>query len=60
MPMACSVNMEEFLDAASSRLPTLQGIKYTSTDLHQLSRCVLHSGGRYTMLYGCDQVIHMP
>lgn len=59
MLVAWSVNMEEFLDAASSRLPTLRGIKYTSTDLHQLSRCVLHSGGRYAMLYGCDQVCHM-
>jgi N-acetylneuraminate lyase len=47
--------MEEFLDAASSRLPTLRGIKYSSTDLHQLGRCVVHSGGRYSMLYGCDQ-----
>lgn len=59
MLVAWSVNMEEFLDAASSRLPTLRGIIYTSTDLHQLSRCVLHSGGRYAMVYGCDQVCHM-
>ena len=51
-----TVNMEEFLDAASSRLPTLRGIKYSSMDLHQLGRCVLHSGGRFTMMYGCDEV----
>jgi N-acetylneuraminate lyase len=50
-----NLDMEEFLDAASSRLPTLRGIKYSSTDLHQLGRCVVHSGGRYSMLYGCDQ-----
>ena len=59
MILACSVDMEEFLDAASSRLPTLRGIKYSSTDLHQLGRCVVHSGGRYSMLYGCDQVRYL-
>jgi N-acetylneuraminate lyase len=48
-------NMEEFLDAVGSRLPTLRGIKYTSLDLHQLGRCVVHSRGKYSMLYGCDQ-----
>lgn len=48
--------MEEFLDAVGSRLPTLRGIKYSSLDLQQLGRCVVHSGGKYAMLYGCDQV----
>ena len=51
-----AVNMEEFLDEVGSRLPTLRGIKFTSPDLHQLGRCVVHSGGKYSILYGCDQV----
>lgn len=50
------VDMEEFLDQVGSRLPTLRGIKFTSPDLHQLGRCVVHSNGKYSILYGCDQV----
>ena len=48
--------MEDFLDQVGSRLPTLRGIKFTSPDLHQLGRCVVHSNGKYSILYGCDQV----
>ena len=55
-----AVNMEEFLDEVGSRLPTLRGIKFTSPDLHQLGRCVVHSNGKYSILYGCDQVLVEP
>jgi N-acetylneuraminate lyase len=48
-------NMEDFLDQVGSRLPTLRGIKFTSPDLLQLGRCVVHSNGKYSILYGCDQ-----
>ena len=48
--------MEEFLDAASSRLPTLRGLKFTSPDLMEFGRCVVNSGGKFQIMYGVDQV----
>lgn len=47
--------MEDFLDAARDRLPTLRGLKYSSPDLSDYGRCVVHSGGRFQILYGCDE-----
>ena len=48
--------MEEFLDNASSRLPTLRGLKYTDTDLFEFGRCVTNQGEKYQIIYGSDQV----
>ena len=48
--------MEEFLDAASSRLPTLRGLKYTDYNLMELGRCLAGNGGKYQVLYGRDEV----
>ena len=48
--------MEEFLDAASVRLPTLRGIKFSSPDLFEFGRCVVNNGGKYQIVYGVDQV----
>ena len=47
--------MEDFLDVAMDRLPTLRGLKYSSPVLSDYGRCVVHSGGRYQILYGCDE-----
>lgn len=51
-----SVDMEELLDAASSRLPTLRGLKYTDFNLSMFSACVTSHGGKYQILYGSDEV----
>lgn len=48
--------MEEFLDAASSSLPTLRGIKYTSPELFEFGRCVTTQGSKYQVIYGADEV----
>ena len=48
--------MEEFLDAASLRLPTLRGLKYSCPDLLEFGRCVVSNGGKYQIVYGVDQV----
>ena len=54
---ACTpVPMEEFLDSAFTRLPTLRGIKYSDPDLMSFSRCVTAHGGKYQVLYGADEV----
>ena len=50
------VSMEELLDAASTRLPTLRGLKYTDYDLMELGRCLSGNGGKYQILYGRDEV----
>ena len=50
------VSMEELLDMASSRMPTLRGIKFTHEDLMEYSRCLAHSSGKYLMMYGRDEV----
>lgn len=52
----CTVSMEEFLDAASSRLPTLRGLKFTSPNLLEFGRCVVHSRGKFQIMYGMDEV----
>ena len=51
-----SVSMEELLDAASARLPTLRGLKYTDYNLMELGRCLSGNGGKYQVLYGRDEV----
>ena len=48
--------MEELLDAASTRLPTLRGLKYTDYNLMELGRCLSGNGGKYEVLYGRDEV----
>ena len=50
------VSMEELLDAASSRLPTLRGLKFTCYNLCDFGRCVINQGGKYQILYGRDEV----
>ena len=50
------VSMEEFLDAAASRLPTLRGLKYTDYNLMELGRCLVGNGGKYDIMYGRDEV----
>ena len=50
------VSMEEFLDVASTRLPTLRGVKFTDTNLFEFGRCVTAQEGRYQIIFGCDEV----
>ena len=55
----CSLNsvcMEDFLEVAGPRLPTLRGLKYTSQDLMEFGRCVTAQAERYQIIYGSDQV----
>ena len=47
--------MEQLIDAHTV-IPTLKGIKYTSLDLSQFSKCLTHCGGKMQMFYGCDEV----
>lgn len=50
-----TVPMEQLIDAHTV-IPTMRGIKYTSLDLSQFSKCLTHCGGKMHMFYGCDEV----
>ncbi len=51
-----AVSMEEFLEVGGPRLPTLRGLKYTSKDLFEFGRCVIHQAEKYQIIYGADEV----
>ncbi len=45
----------EFLRRGADRLPTLRGVKFTNADLAQFQECLHFDGGRYEILFGCDE-----
>lgn len=49
-------NMLEFLTKAAAKLPTLAGIKFSSPLLHQFQECARFEGGRFSMLFGVDEM----
>ncbi|XP_077998850.1 N-acetylneuraminate lyase-like [Glandiceps talaboti] len=49
--------MEALLDAVSDKVPTFRGVKFTAFDLQDFCRCLVHSNGKYDMLYGNDESI---
>lgn len=49
-------SMLDFLRLAGDRIPTLRGIKFTSTDLHEYQTCVNFENGRFDVLYGRDEM----
>ena len=53
------VNTEEVLKAAHTKVPNLCGVKFTSFDLTDFSRCLQLHDGSYQMLYGRDEVLHV-
>lgn len=50
--------MEDFLKAAVLRIPTLAGVKFTSTDMFDLGRCLVLSAlhEKIQILFGGDEV----
>ena len=50
-------SMRAFLEAAADRIPTLAGIKYSDGDLMDFGRCADFDGGRFTMLFGSDEIL---
>lgn len=49
--------MLELLARAKQELPTLAGIKFSSFELDDLIQCVHFDGGRYNILFGCDEML---
>lgn len=52
-----SFAMRDFLPVAARRIPTLAGIKYTFEDLEDFAACVAFDGGRFSMLFGRDEIL---
>jgi len=50
-------SMVEFLRIAADRIPTLSGIKYTGTSVHEMQACLEYSDGRFDVLHGVDEML---
>ena len=48
--------MVDFLEQGAGRIPGLAGIKYSSTDLMDMGRCVNFDNGRFNILFGVDEM----
>ncbi|XP_072367346.1 N-acetylneuraminate lyase isoform X2 [Scyliorhinus torazame] len=52
-----SLNIVELLDGIEKRIPTFQGIKFTSSDLLDFGQCVHKYKDKFALLYGKDEVL---
>jgi N-acetylneuraminate lyase len=50
-------DMPEFLETASARIPTLAGLKFSSRDLDLMQLCKKVEDGRFTVLFGVDEML---
>jgi len=53
-----NLNMHEFLQKCSTRVPDFRGIKFTSKDLYEGAKCLRTRDGNgdlFDILYGCDE-----
>ena len=59
IPQLTGVELElvSFLAEARERLPTLAGVKYTSTAVHELQACLAEHGRELELLYGVDEML---
>ena len=46
-----------FLEAASARLPSMAGIKFSSRDIEVMQQCLAFEDGRYNVLFGVDEML---
>jgi len=49
--------MVDFLRLAGGRIPTLVGMKYTVTTLHEMQACIELESGRFDVLFGVDEML---
>lgn len=59
IPMKTGVllDMTELLRVGGSRLPTLNGIKFTSSAVHEFQAALEFDGGRFDALWGLDEML---
>ncbi|MEE8452515.1 MAG: dihydrodipicolinate synthase family protein [Thermoguttaceae bacterium] len=52
-----ALDMPTFLQRAGERIANLAGLKYTSPTVHEYQACLELDGGRYDILWGCDEML---
>lgn len=52
-----TVSMLEFLQLGRQRIPTLQGIKFTSTNVFEYQTCIEYADGKFEILWGRDEML---
>ena len=53
-----TASMVEFLKLGAERIPTLRGIKFTSTNVFEFQSCVEFAGDRFEILWGLDEMLN--
>lgn len=51
------LDMTRFLDLGTTMLPSLHGIKFTSSSIHEFQRCQEQFDGKYQTLFGMDEML---
>ena len=51
------VDMLEFLQQGSRAIPNLAGLKYTDLKVHEYQACLNLDGGKFDILWGCDEML---
>lgn len=52
-----ALNLLEFVEAASRRIPSMVGIKFSSRDVEVMQQCLAFDNGRYNVLFGVDEML---
>ena len=52
-----AIDMPEFLQLAGKRIANLVGIKYTAPTLFEFQMCQSVDGGRFDIVWGCDEML---
>lgn len=51
------MDMIDFLAQAEQVIPTLAGIKYTASTLHEYQACLSYKNGKFDILFGYDEML---
>jgi len=51
------IDVLDLLGRAERHLPSLVGIKYSALTVHEYQACLNFAKGRYTILFGCDEML---
>ena len=52
-----NVDIVALLEQAGERLPSLVGVKYSSSTVYELQECTAVADGRYNLLFGSDEML---
>lgn len=52
-----TLDVVEFLQRGPARIATLAGLKYSDTKLHEFQGCRELDGGRFDVVWGCDEML---